>query len=287
MKKQTNRMLVMFIIAGFVLLGIGCSTDTSQNNQNISNQNTSNENASNEDVSSTEAAPPPCTSVDQTTLINAIPNSLKSQYNKNFTLSYDPTTHEMTLNGFVYGNGNVMHQLLKGFDKYRSEQCVKVILLKGKTDSDKFEWCSTDDCPTRVPPLDCKVLNIVNQSRMKYQLDENLYYTYNKGNDGILEFSGFAGDKPNSGQFTSLFAQLQGEMNRGCVSKIVFAASSGGADKKLLSQGFEWRLCQPPTCECYGECQPCSNCPNIDDNTNKNTNRNTNMNGNTSNSNIP
>ena len=72
MKNQTNRMLIMFIIVGFVLLGIGCTTDTSQNNQNISNQNTADENASNVAESSGQETPPICTSVNETMIKNAV-----------------------------------------------------------------------------------------------------------------------------------------------------------------------------------------------------------------------
>jgi hypothetical protein len=181
---------------------------------------------------------------------------------------------KLIFKGYIYGAGRVMQQLLNNFDKFRGKDCMNKVSFQGNTENDKFYWCPTANCPTRVPDLSCNASNIVKLSKMKYQLNYDFFFRYNKGNDGVLEFWGFVGDKPNSGQFKSLFAQLQNEMNNECITKITFASGSEKDEKALLNAGFEWMLCESPNCECAGECKNCDLCTgNENTNTIVNTNK--------------
>src|SRR5688500_8400011 len=254
MKNQTSRMLFMFTSMGFVLLGIGCSPGPSPNNQSNSNQNTSSQISS-----SNKTTPTPLTCVlSEEELVKALPKELEDQYNKNFTVSV--AGDKLIFKGNIYGDGRVLQQLFNNFDKFRGKDCINVVSFQGNTENDKFYWSPTANCPTRVPALSCNVRNLVKLSRIKYQLNHNLFFEYNKGNDGVLEFWGFVGDKPNSGQFKSLFAQLQNDMNNECITKITFDAGSNKTDQEILDAGFEWMLCQPPNCECAAECRAVCPC---------------------------
>ena len=269
MKNQTSRILFVFLSMGFVLLGIGCSTGPSPNSQSNLNQNTSNQNASSE---KTTPSPAPKCTVSEEELVKAIPNELENQYNKNFWLNL--AGDKLIFKGSIYskGNGNVLGRLLNAFDRFRGKDCINAVLFQGENESDKFKWCPEPDCAPRQPAPNCFVRNVVENSRIKYQLGETLFYDYNDGNDGFLEFMGFVGDKPNSGQFNSLFAQLQPYMNNGCITKITFSAESNKDEKALTEQGFGWLLCEPPNCECAGECKSCPCAlptPDANGNTNK------------------
>jgi hypothetical protein len=270
MKNQPSKILFMFISMGFVLLGIGCSTGPSPNSQSNSNQNTSNQIST-----SNKTTPTPLTcTLSEEELVNAIPNNLKDQYNKNFWLSF--AGDKLVFKGSIYskGNGNVLGQLLNAFDKFRGKDCISAVSFQSNSENDKFKWCPEPECLPRKPAPDCYVRNVVENSRIKYQLDHTLFYDYDIGNDGVLEFMGFVGDKPKSGQFNSLFGQLQQYMNNGCITKITFSSESKKDEKALTDVGFEWMLCESPNCECAGECKNCELCsPDANTNTNGNANR--------------
>jgi hypothetical protein len=281
MKNQTNRIFLMFAVIGLASLIIGCPSNPPQNTQNTSNQNTADTNASNKTEPS-QAVAPPCTGVDEATLKNEIghlPPTLKNQFKEinpgsgTVSLSYSEQDHILIFKGYVYGNG-AFQALVRGFDTFRTPQCVKRISFQGENDAANFAWCKDRNCPTPAPAANCRVDATVNTSRMKPQIPGNLTYTYNSVN-GVLEFKGYAGDQPNKGQFTSLFAQLQAEMNIGCISKVVFAPGSGEAKKGLLRAGFDLQLCEYPLCESGTECVPCTRFD-----TNKSTNGNSNSNAN-------
>lgn len=270
MKNQTSRILFMFISMGCALLGIGCLAEPSPNNQINSNQNTSNQNASNQISSSERNSPEPTCTINQTELEKAIPQQLKDQYNKNFTISF--AGEQLVFKGFIYGKGNILQQLFDAFDKFRGKNCMNQVSFQGNTENDKFYWCLNADCsppesPAPTPAPKCDVGDIVKNSNLKNQLNQNLFYNYS-ATDRVLEFSGFVRDAPKSGQFISLFGQLQNEINNGCITKITFAP---GSRKTALLAGFEWMLCDP-LCECAGECRNCP-CSGPTPDTNGNINR--------------
>ena len=280
MQIQINKSLV--VLMAIVLLGIGCATDTSQNNgKNISNQIASNQNAADQTTPAEDktAPPPVCTGVGATDLkdeINRLPAPLKNQFKEvnpqsgTISLSYDPTKNELTFNGYITGNGNNLSALLNGFDKFRGKQCVKVVVFKGETETESFEWRSGAGSPA---PNNCKrdVEDIVNNSRLASQINKSFTFNFDEATK-VLTFRGYFGDNPGNGQFTSLIAQLQQLMANGCISKIVFTGETPPKRKTaLLNPGFGWNLCQDPLCECDGAC--ISRCPCgsiVNDNNNAN-----------------
>ena len=188
---------------------------------------------------------------------------------------FNPQQYKLTLKGYVHGNGNTSFvQLVRALDRFRGPQCVKVISFEGDAQNPNFAWCKDLNCAILSPTPNCHVDSTVNTSRMKSQIPNNLRYTINP-DSSVLEFTGFAGDQPNNGQFTSLFAQLLGDMNTGCISKVVFVPGSRDAKKDILRTGFELTLCQDPLCEVNNECVPCRK---LD--ANKSTNGNSNSNAN-------
>lgn len=271
MKKRTNSILLMVTIVAFVLLGVGCSTDSPQNERNALNQNAVNQNS--EEVSSKDEVTAACTDVDEAMLIAAIPKDLKNQFNKNFSLSYDEQQKTLIFKGSIYGGIDDLQKFFKAFNEFRGPQCVRSILFQGDTGGEAFKWCPTEQCVESVPPLNCTTLNIINTSPVRDQLGETLFFSPNVGNKGILEFEGFVGDKPGNGRWISLFAQLRNEINRGCVTRIDFAPRSETVENKLLLRGFGWLICEPPSpYECDGECRPTPCVKRDDTNTNGNAN---------------
>ncbi|MEZ5428191.1 MAG: hypothetical protein R2747_18115 [Pyrinomonadaceae bacterium] len=268
MKNQANRVLVILLLAGFALLGIGCSTDQPPQ--------TDRENPNKEETFQKTPAPGGCT---EDEIRTAIPGSLKKQFDSGtITLSY--AGDRLVFKGYLYGNGSDLETLLNGFDKFRSNGCVKVVSFEGESEGEMFRWCRDEDCKTQTTDTKClAVNNRIRTSRMKEQISENLLYDYKT--DGVLEFTGFVSDSPGKKQFSSLFTLLRGDMNGGCITKVLFKPGSRRSDGDLLLKGFEWQLCTDPNCECDGECKPCVLCKKID---NKNTGG---ANGNANNSNAP
>lgn len=271
MQIKINRLLV--ILVGFVLLGIGCAPDTSQNNRmNVSNQNSSNQTA----AENKTLPPPSCTSVSEAELkdeINRLPAPLKNQFKEvnpqSGTISLSYAANILIFRGYITGNGNNLRGLLERFDRFRSPQCVKKVLFQGETEAENFEWRPETVSPppggTPSPtPNTCKrdVEDAINNSNLASQLNKNLKYTFDETTK-VLTFSGYIGDIPGNGQngqFNSLIARLQQFMSNGCISKIVFTNDGIKTEEKLTAErGFGWELCEPPLCECAGICT--SNCP--------------------------
>lgn len=270
-------------MTGYVLLGLGCPADPSQNNRNAVNLKASNDNASNVANAAGDKTPPACTGVTEAELrakINQLPDALKEQFNnETISLSYDPSNQYLTFTGGISGIGNNMSPLLTGYDEFRGPLCVRRVLFKGN--SGKFEWTSNIAPPPPTPPISCRqtIDDTIRNSTLAGQLNQNLFYTYDDGTK-VLEFKGYIGDMPGRMQFTTLMTQLYAYMLNGCITKIVFAPKE--PSKKLTEQGFGWQLCEYPNCECAGECKPCpcsGEVPNI--------NKNTNSSGNANNSNAP
>lgn len=263
MKNQTSRILFVLTIMGFVLLGIGCLSEPG-------NQVNSNRSTSNQMVSPEKPTPEPKCDISQEELEKAIPPQLKDQYKKNFTVSF--ANEQLVFKGFVYGKGNILQQLFNAFDKFRGKNCMSEVSFQGNTENDKFYWCLNADCsppesPAPTPAPKCDVDNIVKNSKIKDQLGNTLSFNYSEA-DKVLDFSGAAHDIPKSQQFSSLFGQLQNEINTGCITKITFDA---GSKKTTLLVGFRWLLCDP-YCECAGECKSCP-CDSMNTNTSVNANR--------------
>lgn len=279
MKNQTNRMLIMLLIAGFVLLGIGCSGDTSKTNQNNSNQNTAGQNTSNEDEASPAAAAPPvCTSVTEADIraeIPKLPAKLRDQFSAgSISLSYDPQLYELIFKGYIHGNGNNLRALLNGFNKFRGKQCIRRVYFQGDTATSNFEWRPDPNSPTPSPPNVCDVQDEIDKSVLKDQLNKNLWSVYNPTTK-VLTLTGYIGDNPQgNGKFNPFIGQLQKFMRNGCISKIEFGPAVNKDPKMLLNRGFEWQICEYPECENNGVCVRCV-VKDIDPNTNSNSNTNT------------
>lgn len=285
MKNQTNRMLIMLLIAGFVLLGIGCSGDTSKNNQNIYNQNTAGQNTSDEDEASQAAAPPVCTSVTEAEIkaeIPRLPDPLRDQFKEinpqtgNISLSYNPQLYELIFKGYIHGDGVNLRGLLNRFNKFRGRQCARKVLFQGETATSNFEWRPDPNSPTPTPPNVCKqdVDNEINNGILKSQLNHNLTFDFVESTK-ILTLTGYIGDNPQgNGKFHAFIGQLQRFMRNGCISKIEFGPAVNKDPKMLLNRGFEWQICEYPECENNGVCVRCV-VKDIDPNTNSNSNTNT------------
>ncbi len=287
MNNQTSRILVALLISGFVLLGIGCTTEPSQNNQNISNQSNSNQMTADNKLSDNKKMEM-CTNVDVVMIREVLPKELRKQLDKNFFLSY--SDHELILKGSIYSDFSVLQEFINALDQFRSPSCVRLILFQGNKENNKFRWCPTNDCKGKVPDqVNCNkayIDTLFRDSEINDELSSGrLLNPFNSGNDGELELIGIVGDPPNSRRFKSLFPQLQKGIIKGCITKILFSSKEEIKDTKLLNQGFAWQICSGGECECSdGTCQPtCDLCPRTVDNTNTTTNGNTN----TNNSNVP
>lgn len=281
MKNHTNGILVVLLIMGFVSLGIGHSANLPQHNRNNFDRHTSNKNS----------APPVCIEVTASDIlkqINYSPESLRRQF-RDETITYSFTGQELIFKGYIHGNGNNLRSLLGGFDKLRGAQCLRVISFEGNTDGSNFEWRADPDLPSSASPDSCDVSGVI-EKVLEKQLNNTFFYTYDK-TTGILKFSGHIGDAPGKGRFNSLIAQLQRFMKNGCIKKIIFAKGAkeskssrlqsligngcpakaaftitkiafvpetGIMERLLLNRGFEWQVCEYPSCECAGECRPCS-----------------------------
>lgn len=274
MKNQTNRILVLFLIMGFVLLFSGCPADPSQNNQNRSNQNTANQNTSNDELTADELAPPPpCTSVSEQDIrdeIPRLPNPLKQQFdNGNITWSYDGPNHELIFKGYVYGNGVNLRSLLTRFNKFRGERCLWKVVFQGNPDTTNFEWRPDPNSPAPTPPNVCKkdVDDEIKNGILKSQLNHNLWFDFDESTK-ILTLTGYIGDKPQNGRFNAFIGQLQKFMRNGCISKIIFEPKQPATGRVLVNRGFGWQICEYPECERNGICVQCL----VNDaNTNSNT----------------
>lgn len=266
MQIKIKKLLV--VLLAFVLLGIGCMTETPQNDAiNKNNQNSSNQNASDQNSSANTTPPPACKSVSEEQLkaeINKLPAQLRDQFKEvnpqTGTISLNYKAPALTFNGYITGMASNLSQLINTYDKFRGEDCVRIVYFEGATASEDFEW-RPEKLPK--PPEDCKksVDDIINNSSVKDQINKNLFYDYDKKEPKVLFFSGHIDDKPSSnGRFTSLLAQLNQPMINGCISKIVFAKDTKLAPKPMAEAAFSWQICEGGLVECKGECvnPPCS-----------------------------
>jgi hypothetical protein len=288
MKKQTNRMLVMFIIAGFVLLGIGCTTDTSQNNQNISNQNTSNEKASDNAESSSELESKRCKeNVDDKviqSIIDGLTPAIRSQFRNNINYNWDSEEQVLTFSGYIEGKGS-LYKLLESFRNYEGGNCIKVISLVGKNTGENFVWKVSPSSGDVTPCRESDVIDAITKGDVKDQIGKNLIYNYDK-DARTLTFENYIYGK---GKFRGLMSGLNKYEGKNCIKEIIFEKGTQNSDQTVLAAGFVWRVCEGGQCECAGGCAPCPCLVPVDVNTNTNTSSNTNSNENTnsSNSNSP
>jgi hypothetical protein len=275
MQIKIKKLLVVLI--SLVLLGIGCVTETPQNSEvSKNNQNASNQNSPNQNSSNNNATPPPlCTgNIDEKVLkdeIDKLPAPLKNQFkevnSQTGTISLSYKERALTFNGYITGMASNLSQLINTYDRFRGEDCVRIVYFEGATASEDFEW-RPEKLPN--PPGDCKksVDDIINNSSVKDQINKNLFYDFNEQTK-VLTFSGHLNDKPGNGRLTSLLMQLNQPMINGCISKIVFAQDTKSAPKPMAEAAFDWQICEGGLVECNGECvlPPCGG---SDANTNAN-----------------
>lgn len=280
MKNLTTKLFLTLLISGLALLLSGCPPDPEQNNRNAPNENVSNENTStNEEV---DVAYKKCDEKVDTKLIQSIidrlPPKIKNQFGNNIEFSY--ADNVLTFEGYIEGKGN-LHKLLENFRNYQGDNCIRVISLVGKEDSNAdFEWRVDRSSGDMTPCRDADVKTAIDNSPAKEQLGKNLRYNFNSAQKSI-DFEGYIFGK---GKFRGLMNDIVRYEGKNCVSKIVFKRGSDDSKKEnLYSASFYWQICEDGQCECYGGCAPCPCLVPVD--VNKNTNSNQTGNSNSDNSN--
>lgn len=280
MKNLTNKLLVILMFSGLVLLLSGCPPDPSQNNRNAPNQNVSNENVptnENKDVAYKKCDEKLDTKFIQS-IIDRLPAKIKNQFGRNISFSY--RDHVLTFEGYIEGKGN-LYKLLDNLGKYQGDNCIREIFLVGKGDNIDFEWRIDRSSGDVTPCREADVKTAIEESPAKKQLGKNLSYKLNFA-EKSLEFEGHIYGK---GKFRGLIDRIIKYEGKNCVSKIVFKKGAEDSDKKeLIDPEFHWQICEDGQCECYGGCAPCPCMIPIDTNVNKNTNSNQNGNSNSENS---
>ncbi len=287
MKNLTNTILVSFLIVGFVALGFAHSASMPQNKLDNSARYTLSENTSQSKQTSTlicEDMPGKILRV-----INNSPKPLKDQF-RNGTITYSYGEKRLIFMGYIHGNGSNIRSLINGFDGLRDEVCLRVISFEGASPGSNFEWRADADIQPPDPNNRCEVGSVI-ENVVGNQLNKTLFYYYDK-NTRVLEFRGHIGDARGRGKFNSLIAQLQRFMKNGCLAKMVFAPDTNPKgktsaqvnelmgvgcatktaismtkisytpkteiiEKLLFNRGFEWQICEYPSCECAGECRTC------------------------------
>ncbi|MGI8543877.1 MAG: hypothetical protein ACR2MD_10430 [Aridibacter sp.] len=265
MKNLMNKIMFLFMITVFSLLLLNsCSVETTQVSQNSSTEKTSGKMDSAQENAiprnSKGNKPAICQSVTEQELMDQIPklpNTLSKQFDDgNVSMSYDD--HKLIFKGYIHGNGNNFRALLNGFDKFRSQECVRTVLFEGSTDSVNFEWRPDPRFISPTPPSDCKteIEEEFAKSLLKDQINKNLFYHYDEQTK-ILKFNGYIHELPNKGKFNSLIGQLQRLMTNGCIKKVEFNGEIVKGYKAMRLRSFEWTVCGSGECECGGMCVAC------------------------------
>lgn len=277
MIKRLDKILPVVFLAGFFLSGAVLAAGMTRADASGSGKKFSSESF----AGSKRSLIKECTQVTQSDIlleINTLPEPLKKQF-RDGNITFDLSGQKLVFKGYVTGNGNNIRTLLSRFEKWRGEKCVRVVSFEGKTDSAYFEWRSEESLPV---PDKCEVGSVI-ESVAGNQFNKTLFYDYDS-KTGVLELTGHLGDAPGRGRFNSLIARLQRFMQNGCISKIVFkpkpVANDSGklfesskgigfakigyayADnesyRRFNTRGFEWQICEYPSCECSGTCKSCS-----------------------------
>lgn len=280
MINRTDRITAALLTLAFILLGSGYAAALPQTDHKDRGPDVSSEKAL--ELENTFAAE--CTEVTESDIlweINTSPASLKQQFQeKNITYSY--ADQKLVFKGFISGSANNLRALVSGFEKLRGSRCIRVISFEGAATGTNFEWRPEIDSASAPAPAKCDVAGAIDQS-VGDQLNKTFFYTYDE-NARVLELRGHLGDAPGRGRFNSLAGKLQQLLKSGCLTRITFAphqeqagsgqlrplpgdsvfqsvsytAGNGLTSMKMAGRGFEWQVCEYPSCECAGQCKPCS-----------------------------
>lgn len=256
------------LFLGIMILGNACSSDPSSNTANDLAVNNSNINGA--DDTGVQA---PCLDLEQ--IKGTFPDSVAKQVGKNFTMEYEPRYKVLTISGAVHAEFNDLRGFIGALNNFRNKTCLRMVVFKGKDTGEEFRWCKNIDCSPKVPDATLctqgKIKDLYKNVPIGNQIEKNkLNPVFNKGNDGKLDLEGQLKDEPKD-RLTKFLEGIDKEVG-GCIATLSFSKLDSTGSSSMLSNGFEWQICEHPEVECYGSC--CTTCPCKKDAGNSNANVN-------------